>query len=151
MVQKSMYVITDEVITEAALIDQLRINTSGAIATFSGIAREFSRGRRVTYLEYQAYKPMAEKKLKEIGDEIYNKWPVDKVAMVHRVGVLKIGETSVFIAVAAPHRRAALEACAYGIERIKQIVPIWKKEIWEDGEVWIEGDPSGGAQPPLNV
>lgn len=140
-----MYLITDEVITTDTIIDQLRINTSGAIATFLGIAREFSRGRRVIYLEYQAYKPMAEKILQQIGDEIYKKWQVDKVAMVHRVGVLKIGETSVFIAVAAPHRGAALEACQYGIERIKQIVPIWKKEIWEDGEVWIEGDPSGKA------
>jgi molybdopterin synthase catalytic subunit len=137
-----MYLITEEVITSDEIIDQLRINTSGAIATFLGIAREFSNGRRVVHLEYQAYKPMAEKKLKEIGDEIYKKWQVDKVAIIHRVGVLKIGETSVLIAVAAPHRRPALEACAYGIERIKQIVPIWKKEIWEDGEVWIEGDPS---------
>jgi molybdopterin synthase catalytic subunit len=141
-----MYLITDEVITCDAITNQMRVNTSGAIATFLGIAREFSRGRRVVYLEYQAYKPMAEKKLKEIGDEIYKKWEVDKVAIVHRTGVLKIGETSVFIAIAAPHRRAALEACAYGIERIKQIVPIWKKEIWEDGEVWIEGDPSRNAE-----
>jgi molybdopterin synthase catalytic subunit len=139
-----MFLVTEDIITCDTIVDQLRINTSGAIATFLGIAREFTDGRRVTYLEYQAYKPMAEKKLKEIGDEIYKKWPVDKVAMIHRTGILKIGETSVFIAVAAPRRRAALEACAYGIERIKQIVPVWKKEVWESGEVWIEGDPSSG-------
>ncbi|MDA2917286.1 molybdenum cofactor biosynthesis protein MoaE, partial [Nitrospinae bacterium AH_259_B05_G02_I21] len=88
-------------------------------------------------LEYEAYPSMAERKMTQIGEEIRAKWAVDAVVILHRVGRLEVGEMSVAIAVAAPHRREALEACAYAIDRLKEIVPIWKKEVFEDGEVWV--------------
>jgi MoaE-MoaD fusion protein len=112
-------------------------NSSGAIASFLGVVREFSRGRRVDHLEYDAYSEMAVAKMRQIGEEIHARWPVDRVAMVHRVGRLTVGEASVAIAVASPHRQEALQACAYAIERLKEIVPIWKKEVWADGSEWI--------------
>lgn len=110
---------------------------AGAVATFTGIVREFTQGKRTLYLEYQAYVPMAEKKLAEIGDEIQRKWGNTKTAIVHRIGRLDISEIAVAIVVSTPHRADAFAACRYAIERIKQIVPIWKKEHWEDGSVWI--------------
>jgi molybdopterin synthase catalytic subunit len=129
-------------------------NTSGAIASFLGVVREFSRGRRVDHLEYDAYPEMAVAKMRQIGDEIHARWPVDLVAMVHRVGRLTVGEASVAIAVASPHRQEALQACAYAIERLKEIVPIWKKEVWADGSEWIgstvdeyrQGDQGSGGK-----
>ena len=91
------------------------------------------------YLELEAYPPMAEKKMKEIADEIYSKWGLEKVAMLHRVGHLEIGELIVAIAVASPHRNKAFEACQYAIDRLKEVVPIWKREVWEDGtEEWVK-------------
>ncbi|MBI3988381.1 MAG: molybdenum cofactor biosynthesis protein MoaE [candidate division NC10 bacterium] len=111
----------------------------GAVAFFVGIVREPSRGRNVLYLAYEAYQEMAEDKMREIAEAIKARWPVEEVAIVHRMGRLEIGEASVIVAVSAPHRREALEACAYGIERVKEIVPIWKKEVWEGGEEWIMG------------
>ena len=112
-------------------------DTCGAIASFLGIVRGFARGRRVDHLEYDAYPEMAIAKMQQIGDEIRARWPVDRIAIVHRVGRLGVGEASVAIAVASPHRREALQACAYAIERLKEIVPIWKKEVWSDGAEWI--------------
>ena len=132
-----MYKVTSEPLALDPLATAVGRNTAGAVATFLGIVREFSRGRQVVHLEYEAYPEMAEATMRQIGQEIRAKWPVDDVAIVHRVGVLRIGEASVAIAVSAPHRRAALEACAYAIERVKQIVPIWKKEVWSDGSQWI--------------
>ncbi|MDV2502936.1 MAG: molybdopterin converting factor subunit 1 [bacterium] len=115
----------------------VRRDSSGAVAAFGGVVREETQGRRVLSLEYQAYAPMAEQTMAQIGEEIGAKWAVDAVAILHRIGRLEVGEMSVAIAVAAPRRRAALEACAYAIERLKEIVPIWKKEAFEDGEVWV--------------
>lgn len=112
-------------------------DTCGAIASFLGIVRGFARGRRVDHLEYDAYPEMAVAKMQQIGDEIRARWPVDRIAIVHRVGRLGVGEASVAIAVASPHRHEALQACAYAIERLKEIVPIWKKEVWSDGSEWI--------------
>lgn len=112
-------------------------NTSGAVATFLGVVREFARGHQVSSLEYDAYPEMATATMRQIGDEIRQRWPVDRIAMVHRIGRLTIGEASIAIAIASPHRREALEACAYAIERVKEIVPIWKKEAWTDGAEWI--------------
>jgi MoaE-MoaD fusion protein len=111
--------------------------TCGAIASFMGVVRGFARGRRVDHLEYDAYPEMAIAKMRQIGDEIRARWPVDRIAIVHRVGRLGVGEASVAIAVASPHRHEALQACAYAIERLKEIVPIWKKEVWSDGAEWI--------------
>lgn len=122
----------------------------GAIATFHGTARDHHAGRRVTALEYQAYPEMAVEVMRAIGREVEERYGTPHVAILHRTGTLRIGETSVLIAVAAPHRREALEACAFAIERLKRIVPIWKKEHYADGEAWIEGPPEAAvpAAPP---
>ncbi len=114
---------------------------AGAVTLFAGTVREWTNGKRTMHLEYEAYVPMAEKKLAEIGAEIEKKWPGSRVAIVHRIGALAISDLAVVIAVSSPHRRAAYEANEYAIEQIKKVVPIWKKEIWEDGEKWI-GDQS---------
>jgi molybdopterin synthase catalytic subunit len=119
------------------VVDKVKSDSSGAIATFIGTVRNESMGKRVLYLEYDAYEEMAIKKLREIGEEIKKKWELDKIAVTHRIGRLDIGERSVVIAVSAPHRKDALLACQYIINRIKEIVPIWKKEVWEDGETWV--------------
>jgi molybdopterin synthase catalytic subunit len=129
--------ITETPLSLDALVTATGQETSGAIASFLGVVRAFARGRKVDHLEYDAYPEMAIAKMRQIGDEIRARWPVDRVAMVHRVGRLDVGEASVAIAVASPHRHEALEACAYAIERLKQIVPIWKKEVWSDGAEWI--------------
>lgn len=112
----------------------------GAITTFLGTVRDHTGERRVQYLEYEAYTEMAVPVLARIGEEIEARWPsIGAVAIVHRIGRLGIGEASVAIAVAASHRKETFAACAYAIDRIKAIVPIWKKEVWSDGEEWIEG------------
>jgi molybdopterin converting factor subunit 1 len=131
------YEIVDERLSLDALASSVGQNTSGAIASFLGVVREVSLGRQVQYLEYDAYPEMAVATMRAIGEEIRQRWPVDRVAIVHRVGRLEIGEASVAIVVSSPHRREALQACAYAIERLKQIVPVWKKEVWTDGQQWI--------------
>jgi MoaE-MoaD fusion protein len=110
---------------------------AGAIATFIGTVRDHGRGRAVTHLEYEAYAPAAELTMAQIGDEIRDRWGTDHVAIIHRTGSLAVGEASVVISVASPHRDAAFEACRYAIERIKEIVPIWKKEHYADGAAWL--------------
>jgi molybdopterin synthase catalytic subunit len=120
----------------------------GAVATFLGLVRDHNQGRRVLHLEYEAYAPLAEKALARIVDEAQARWPGARVAIQHRTGRLEIGEASVVIAAATPHRADAFAACRYAIERIKQIVPIWKHEHFEGGDVWIEGataDPDDAA------
>lgn len=110
---------------------------TGATVTFTGTVRDHARGRQVTALEYEAYAPAAEKMLARIADEIRDRWGLERVAIVHRVGLLPVGETSVVIAISSAHRDAAFDACRYAIERLKEIVPIWKKEFYADGETWI--------------
>jgi len=129
--------VTEEEIRLRELIDEVRDEEAGAIVTFQGTVRRHSRGREVQHLEYEAYPEMAEAKLREIGQEIQERWGV-RAAIVQRVGHLEVGEASVAIAVAAPHRREAFEAARYAIDRLKEIVPIWKKEFYEGGEEWIE-------------
>ena len=129
-------------ITEAPIeinhvVEKVTRREAGAVSTFIGTVREFTNGKRTLYLEYQAYKPMAEKKLKQIGEEIERKWGNSACAIAHRVGKLDISGIAVVIAVSTPHRKNAFEASSYAIERIKEIVPIWKKEHWEDGEFWV--------------
>lgn len=109
----------------------------GGLVTFSGSVRNQTRGRRVVRLEYEAYPPMAEKKLEEIGAEVAERFGGTRLAIVHRTGTLRPGELAVVIAAAAPHRKEAFLGCEYAIERLKQDVPIWKKEFYEDGEVWV--------------
>lgn len=117
---------------------------AGAVVTFSGNVRNHNRGRRVEYLEYDAYRPMAEAKLREIAVEAARRWDC-RIAVEHRVGRLEIGEPSVLVAVSCAHRAAAFEACRFAIDTLKEQVPIWKKEVWEGGEVWIEGEGEGRA------
>jgi len=113
----------------------------GGLVTFSGSVRNQTRGRRVLRLEYEAYRPMAEKMLERIGEEVAQKWDGTRLAILHRVGTLRPGELAVVIAAAAPHRKEAFRACEYAIDRIKADAPIWKKEFYEDGEVWIGMNP----------
>jgi len=136
-----MFDITDRSLSLEPLVSAVTRSSSGAVASFLGVVREQTRGRQVLYLEYEAYREMAIPKMREIADEIHRKWKVDEIAMVHRIGHLEIGEASVAIAVSAPHRHQALAACAYAIDRLKETVPIWKKEVWTDGEEWV--GPSG--------
>jgi molybdopterin synthase catalytic subunit len=111
----------------------------GAVATFIGIVRDHNQGRRVLHLEYEAYEPLAVKALEQICREAAREWEDVELAVHHRIGRLAIGEASVIIAAASPHRAHAFAACRYAIERVKQIVPVWKHEFFEGGEVWIEG------------
>ena len=110
---------------------------AGAVNTFIGTVREFMKGKRTLFLQYETYKKMAEKKLEQITKEIEQQWPSAEVAIAHRIGRLEITDIAVIIAVSTPHRNDSYEASRYAIERIKEIVPIWKKEHWEDGEEWI--------------
>jgi MoaE-MoaD fusion protein len=132
-----LYEVTEAPLSLDVLARAVGQNTAGAIASFLGVVREFARGRRVLYLEYDAYPEMATATMRQIGEEIRRVWPVDRVAIVHRIGRLGIGEASVAIAVSSPHRKEALEACAHAIERLKAIVPIWKREVWSDGSEWV--------------
>jgi molybdopterin synthase catalytic subunit len=111
----------------------------GAVATFLGLVRDHNLGRNVRYLEYEAYEPLALKAFERIAEEIAERWPGVRLALHHRIGRLEIGEVSVAIATASAHRGDAFAACRYTIERVKQIAPIWKRECFEGGEVWIEG------------
>src|SRR5204862_3515982 len=111
----------------------------GAVVTFLGLVRNHNVGRSVRYLEYEAYEPLALKAFERIDAEITARWPGVRLALHHRIGRLEIGEASVAIAAASPHRGNAYAACRYAIERVKQIAPIWKKEYFDGGDVWIEG------------
>ena len=116
-----------------------RVDSDGAIVTFLGLVRNHNVGRRVRYLEYDAYEPLAEKTFERIAAEVRDQWPGAQLALHHRVGRLEIGEASVAIAAASAHRGDAYAACRYAIERVKQIAPIWKREFFDGGDVWIEG------------
>jgi molybdopterin synthase catalytic subunit len=111
----------------------------GAVTTFLGLVRNHNAGRRVRYLEYEAYEPLALKSFERIAAEIGRRWPSVRLGLHHRVGRLEIGEASVAIAASSAHRADAFAACRYAIERVKQIAPIWKREFFEGGDVWIEG------------
>src|SRR5215813_6210356 len=111
---------------------------AGGIVLFSGVVRDQTGGRRVKFLEYEAHAPMAEAKMREIAAEMRVRWPdIARIVMIHRIGRLEIGESSVMIGVSSPHRRQAFEACHFSIDTLKETVPVWKKEYFEDGEVWV--------------
>ena len=112
----------------------------GAIVTFQGVVRNNTRGRATMRLEYECYEAMAIRKMAEIGREIAAQYAISRIAMVHRLGTMEIGEASVVIVVAAPHRKPAFDAALEGINRLKRLVPVWKKEFFADGEVWVEGE-----------
>jgi MoaE-MoaD fusion protein len=133
----------------SAIAHDVRADLDGAIVTFDGFVRNESHGRRTLYLDYEAYEPMALAKMKEIAQQAHENFAIHKLAIVHRLGRLQIGETSVFIAVSAPHRSAAFDACRFAIDTLKRTVPIWKKEYFEDGAVWADGElPPAPPSPP---
>jgi molybdopterin synthase catalytic subunit len=130
--------ITHEPLNPEAITAKVLNAANGAVVTFLGTTRGRTANRNVLHLEYEAYTPMAEKKLDEVAEEIRSKYSVEDVFIAHRVGRLEIEEISLVVAVASPHRKDAFAACEYAVDRIKQTVPIWKKEFFEGGEVWIE-------------
>ena len=134
-----MFRVTTEPLDVQQVHNLVKSPADGAVVTFDGIVRNNFDGREVRYLEYEAYTAMAEKKMADIAAEAQNKFAVDDIAMVHRIGRLEIGESSILIAVAAPHRQPAFEACAYAMDRVKEEVPVWKKEFFADGEShWVQ-------------
>jgi molybdopterin synthase catalytic subunit len=143
----TLYQITDTPIDPEKLRAAIADPGSGAVATFVGVTRNSFAGKEVLHLEYEAYAPMAELQMRDIGTEIAQRWPaVTGVAIAHRVGRVEIGEASVALAVSAPHRGEALAACAHGIERLKATLPVWKKEVFADGSEWRE---NAGEDPSL--
>jgi molybdopterin synthase catalytic subunit len=132
--------LTSEPIDVGAVARRVVLPECGATVTLDGYAREWTRGRRTLYLVYEAYPPMALSELQRLGTKAHEQFEIAHLGIVHRTGRLEIGETSVVIAVSAPHRRAAFAACEWAIRELKQTVPIWKKEIFADGEVWVEGE-----------
>jgi len=128
-----------EPIDVQAVADGMRAPEDGALVVFEGVVRNHARDKAVRFLEYEAYQPMALKKLEEIGSLAKKTFDIRDISIVHRLGHMEIGECSTVIVVASAHRGPAFDACRYAIDKIKEIVPIWKKEFYEDGEVWIEG------------
>jgi molybdopterin synthase catalytic subunit len=141
-----MFRITTEPLHLQELVDFVTDPEAGAIATFVGTTRNHNDGRKVIALDYDAYPEMAAKELTRLGEEARKRWQICRMAVVHRIGPVQITEPSVMIAVSAAHREAAFAACRFAIEEIKRTVPIWKKEVYEGGEIWI-GTQSG---QPLN-
>jgi molybdopterin synthase catalytic subunit len=132
--------LTTGAIDVGAVARRVVLPECGATVTLDGYAREWTRGRKTLYLVYEAYERMAQRELERLGREAHERFEIAHIGIVHRTGRTEIGETSVVIAVSAPHRRAAFEACEWAIKELKRTVPIWKKEIFEDGEVWVEGE-----------
>jgi molybdopterin synthase catalytic subunit len=135
---KDIFEITREPIDIADLRARLLEGDSGAVVIFDGVARNNTKGRRTLFLEYEGYEPMSIRTLEQIGREVHERWPVNRVGVIHRLGRIEITDSSVVIVVTSAHRKIAFEACHYAIDRLKKIVPIWKKEYFEDGAVWVE-------------
>lgn len=133
--------IVDEVIRSAEIVDGLKAGADGAVCVFDGIVRDNTRGRKTLYLDYEAYREMALEQMRGLATEAVAKFGVRDVALVHRLGRLMVGETSVLVAVASAHRAAAFEACRWLIDTLKRTVPIWKKEQFVDGAIWADGEP----------
>jgi len=134
-----MAILVKNKIDESKVVESVTRSAAGAIATFSGVVRDHHKGKVVTGIDYHAYESMAIKELEKIEREAEESWPDTRAAIAHRIGMLQVSEASVFIAVSAPHRVDAFEACRFCIDRIKETVPVWKKEIYPDGYAWIEG------------
>jgi molybdopterin synthase catalytic subunit len=143
----SLIAIVDEPLSLDAVAQSVQHAAAGAVVTFTGTVRRSSQGHTISYLEYSAYKPMAEREMQKVADEVKTRWGFP-CSIVHRVGRLEIGEASVIIAVASPHRHAAFEACHWAINRLKETVPVWKKEGAIDGYWWVEDPLSGPASSP---
>ena len=138
--QSDFFELTRETLDVGEIARRVVPEECGAIVTLDGFVRRFTKGRESLYLEYEAYEPMAIKEMEKLGEAARKRFQIAHVGIVHRLGKLEIGETSVVISAAAPHRRAAFEACEWLIVELKRTVPIWKKEVYADGEVWIAGD-----------
>jgi molybdopterin synthase catalytic subunit len=130
--------LTDTPIDTQAVFSAVSTPAAGAVVLFLGTTREFTAGRQTTALDYEAYRPMAERNLSDLAEEARRRWPIEKVCIVHRLGHVPLGEASVAVAVSTPHRAAAFEAGQWLIDRLKETVPIWKKETWSDGGTeWV--------------
>jgi molybdopterin synthase catalytic subunit len=136
--------LTTDPIDVGAVARRVVLPECGATVTLDGYAREWTRGRQTLHLVYEAYLPMAQRELERLGREAHQRFEIAHLGIVHRTGRLEIGETSVVIAVSAPHRQAAFAACEWAIRELKRTVPIWKKEVFADGEVWVEGESDRG-------
>ena len=148
-----MFRIVEHPIDVAAVSAAVQHPAAGAVVTFVGTTRDHNDGRRVLRLEYEAYPEMALAEMRKIGAVASQRWSIERIAIVHRVGIVPIGAASVAIAVSAAHRRAAFEACHFAIDRLKEVVPIWKKEHFEGGEIWIGSQTgqrfaAGSSEPP---
>lgn len=138
----------DEPIDYHALTEQVRSPSCGAVCLFLGTVREMTEGKRTTALDYEAYPSMAEKMLAQVEAETRQRWPVQEMGLVHRLGHMELGEVSVAVAVSCPHRTQAFDACRYAIDRLKEVVPIWKQEHWADGTTeWVH--PEGCDKPQV--
>jgi MoaE-MoaD fusion protein len=137
---KDFFELTTDPINVADIARRVVLPQCGATVTLDGYAREWTKGRRTLYLIYEAYQPMVLTEMKRLGDQAHEKFEIAHIGIVHRTGRLEIGETSVVISVSAPHRRAAFAACEWAIRELKRTVPIWKKEVFADGEIWVEGE-----------
>lgn len=134
-------VLQDKPLELTAIVSLVQAPSCGAIDVFIGTARDHTRGKSVLYLDFEAYEPMAIRELRAIADRARQQWPVHKLAIYHRTGKVEIGEAAVIIAVSTPHREAAFAACKFVIDTLKETVPIWKKEVFEDGSVWVAAHP----------
>ncbi len=137
-----LFLVTSEELDPQRLTEAVRTDESGAVTLFYGVARNNNEGRAVRALEYEAHDTLAEKKLREVGDEVLKRFDITGIGVHHRTGRIEVGETSLLVAVSSAHRREAFEACHFAVDRIKETVPIWKKEIWvEGGSDWVAGHP----------
>jgi molybdopterin synthase catalytic subunit len=144
---QDIFEITRKPIDIGDLRARLLDGDSGAVVIFDGVARNNTKGRRTLHLEYEGYEQMALRTMEQIGREAHERWSINRVGIVHRLGRIDITESSVVIIVTSAHRKIAFEACHYAIDRLKKIVPIWKKEFFEDGAVWVEGEGVGCQGP----
>ncbi len=138
--QGHFFALTREPIDGSALARKLLRGEDGAFVNFEGVVRNNTKGRATVFLDYECYEAMAIQTMAEIGREIARNWAIGRIGIVHRLGTMQIGETSVAVVVTAPHRKPAFEAALEAINRLKRLVPIWKKEHFADGEVWVEGE-----------
>jgi molybdopterin synthase catalytic subunit len=138
--KKDFCEITNEPLDVGVIARRIVLPECGATVTLDGYVRQFTKGRETEYLVYEAYEAMALKEMEKLIEAAHEQFEVASIGIVHRIGKLAIGETSVVISVGSPHRRAAFEACEWLIKELKRTVPIWKKEVYADGEIWVEGD-----------
>ncbi|MCH8200697.1 MAG: molybdenum cofactor biosynthesis protein MoaE [Chloroflexi bacterium] len=135
-----LFEVTADELDPGRVVEHVRRDDAGAIALFYGVVRDHNRGRKVMHLEYDAYPEMATRVMQRIADEVKERFNIAETAIQHRTGRLEVGETSLLVAVSSAHRKEAFEACHALVDRFKETVPVWKKEVFEDGEEWVEGD-----------